>query len=388
MANKKNKQSNYKSSNKKWSAFWIGAIAFIVIAVTLIGLTGWRTSGFKDWTYGFGSPAVSLPDDSQDKPDDGNTDDKPSDEDNKGNVAAGGLSLMTARIAVEDYPIYDIPEGVKSADEISIITTPEKGKFDWAILHLDWENPDSEWASGKDVISFVQLYCTNGLCGNDVGLGYPLSEKVFLIGFEKFAEPIILTCTMTVNGQDYVKTCRVECMSAPEKILGYDVATGTQENFTLDSIKGKTMTMDYQWGTGTVKPDTVNGSLELTLDYGMVGWLQDIVGGYTFANNGMITYSGNQLLDDNFTFGLELEKLLVGEYDETQFWNDFYSYIEQTGESDSYPIMTLTSSLEYYSNGVSICTVYTNTEVRVNSYDDVVTWVTDFELSEDVIILM
>ena len=55
--------ANYNGkSGKKWAAFWTGAIAFIIIMSVLAGLIGWRTSGYKDWTFGFGAPTVSTPD--------------------------------------------------------------------------------------------------------------------------------------------------------------------------------------------------------------------------------------------------------------------------------------------------------------------------------------
>ena len=147
--------------------------------------------------------------------------------------------------------------------------------------------------------------------------------------------------------------------------------------------------MDYVWGVGTLKPDSVSGDLRVELNSTMVSLLMDTGMGYnyTFANNGVITYSGNQLLADDFTFGLDLSKLLVGEYDETEFWNDFHELTVNNPFTDT-PIMTISVDLlEFSLNGEFLCSLTAYAQIFQTDFSNLATWVTDFELSKDVIIL-
>ena len=100
--------ANKNKQKKGIGAFWIGLICFVLVAAVLAGLTGWRTSGFKDWTYGFGSPRAPLPDDT-DNPDDENKDQSDADK-------LSGITLTSKRIAREDFAAYGVSEDAESAN--------------------------------------------------------------------------------------------------------------------------------------------------------------------------------------------------------------------------------------------------------------------------------
>lgn len=371
--------ANKNKQKKGIGAFWIGLICFVLVAAVLAGLTGWRTSGFKDWTYGFGSPRAPLSDDT-DNPDDENKDPSGADK-------LSGITLASKRIAREDFAAYGVSEDAESANELSVQLSPENGKFDTIQWSIDWEDPNSEWvmtgSAGMPVGSVDGFLTIDNTHYTDTGMTDESGRYAVLSLMQRFGETIILTCTVTANGVDYVKTCRIECPSVPESILGYDPSNGQPVPITMESIKTEKLKMDYVWGVGTLKPDSVSGDLRVEISINLMD--TSMGNNYTFANNG-ITYSGNQLLADDFTFGLDLSKLLVGEYDETQFWNDFYDAVQ--GLTPDMPIMTISvDSLEFSLKGEFLCSLTAYAQIFQTDFSNLATWVTDFELSKDVIIL-
>lgn len=377
--------ANKNKQKKGIGAFWVGLICFVLVAAVLAGLTGWRTSGFKDWTYGFGSPRAPLPDDT-DNPDDENKDPSGADK-------LSGITLASKRIAREDFAAYGVSEDAESANELSVQLSPENGKFDTIQWSIAWEDPNSEWvmtgSAGMPVGSVDGFLTIDNTHYTETGMTDESGRYAVLSLMQRFGETIILTCTVTANGVDYVKTCRIECPSVPESILGYDPSSGPNFSITMENIKTEKLTMDYVWGVGTLKPDSVSGDLRVELNSTMVSLLMDTGMGYnyTFANNGVITYSGNQLLADDFTFGLDLSKLLVGEYDETEFWNDFHELTVNSPFTDT-PIMTISVDLlEFSLKGEFLCSLTAYAQIFQTDFSNLATWVTDFELSKDVIIL-
>lgn len=82
--------NKHTQSGKKWGAFWTGFIAFVIILSVLAGVIGWRTGGFKDWTFGFGNPGASVPE----NPDNQDPDNKDPDGDNSGdNPVYGNIEV-------------------------------------------------------------------------------------------------------------------------------------------------------------------------------------------------------------------------------------------------------------------------------------------------------
>ncbi|MDE6441895.1 MAG: hypothetical protein K2L12_03965 [Clostridia bacterium] len=370
-------------SSKKLSAFWIGLIVFLIIATIMAALMGWRTSGFTDWTYGFRSPIASTPDNP-------NTPDNP---DNSGDSSDfGGIMLMSMQIPREMYRSYGIPDEVEEgATEVS---AKIDGRYDYLEWSVAWENPDSEWASGRNIDDFLshgENYRENGSSfwvGNNQG--------------QRIGEPAIITCKLIANGKEYTESCRVEQLRMPKSLwnVDQDYMVG---NVTIDSIKGKTLKVDgLSYFDGTLDVDDIVGDFSIVLDSMLLNSLENLgycfrnstdqVGGLT-QNKGIVTYKNVKPyeLGEERTFGFDLSLVLEGEYDETQFWNAFYD--------------TVTSSPSYNDGSQSVLRLYYNANViygdsvvldgftgearvYVTSFGDLVQWATGIELSKPIIILM
>ena len=219
--------ANYNGkSGKRWAAFWTGATAFIIIMSVLAGLIGWRTSGYKDWTFGFGAPTVSTPDD-KDKPDDG-TDEI--DTDNSFLVSTDkNNSLM--RLAVT--PTNAIPESYT----ITATVKPDNATIkdvDWA---LKFKDASSAWASGKNCEDFVVL--STSLYGGSATIRCKAAfgEQIILTATAKGTPTVTANCTL-----DYVK--RVENTSI----------TFNQSRFYIgEDVERHYVDMSYTLGVGTLE---------------------------------------------------------------------------------------------------------------------------------------
>lgn len=155
MANRNN-QSDYKSSNKKWAGFWAGAIALIIVVAILAGVMGWRTTGFKDWTFGFGSPTISAPDD---KPD--NIDNTTNDNNLIIAPETGASALSYSLEPLTEKASDGSVKVVKDSYTITITYTPSylKGvKIDWS---ANWVNASNVWVAGRQVSDFVSIAPTD-----------------------------------------------------------------------------------------------------------------------------------------------------------------------------------------------------------------------------------
>ena len=107
-----------------------------------------------------------------------------------GEGEGNGISLMSAKIALEDYEEYGISENAESAVSITATITPAEADdktVDWSIK---WKNASSSWATGKTVTDYVTITPTS-----DGALTANAECK------QAFGEQIVITCTSRMNSK-------------------------------------------------------------------------------------------------------------------------------------------------------------------------------------------
>lgn len=200
MATKSNNYGKGVKSNQRtvvqpsWGKFWLGMIAFILVAAILVGLMGWRTNGFKDWTFGFGERTLV---DEIDEPE---------------NMLVTTTEEENAPIKLKAIP--RTASGVHTPAKgyiIAVSVKPDTASDKTLTMTAAWANASSEWATDKSVNEYISWE--------------RLEETQFAISLEckqAFGEQIIITFTSVSNPEisaactcDYIKRVESVAIKAP-----------------------------------------------------------------------------------------------------------------------------------------------------------------------------
>lgn len=146
-----------------------------------------------------------------------------------------GIALTKTVIPVEQYADYGVSALSESAITLTATVTPSYAsdkRLDWII---DWENPSSAWATGKNVTDHVTVSPTT-----DGALTAVVSYR------QAFGESIIVTARSRSNPSAYA-TCKFDCRQiyrgTATELLRYDGHPTRNLNFST-SIYGGVITSD------------------------------------------------------------------------------------------------------------------------------------------------
>lgn len=118
-----------------------------------------------------------------------------------------GIRIAAARMSAEEAASAGVSELSESAYSLTATVTPEyadQQQFDWTV---QFNNAESEWASGKTASDYVTVTpAADGAATATVSCS------------EEFAEPMTITCT--VRGYDLTATCSVDYA---QRITGMNV---------------------------------------------------------------------------------------------------------------------------------------------------------------------
>ena len=181
-----------------------------------------------------------------------------------GEGEGNGISLMSAKIALEDYEEYGISELAESAVSITATITPAEADdktVDWSIK---WKNASSSWATGKTVTDYVTITPTS-----DGALTANAECK------QAFGEQIVITCTSRMNSKataevtvDYVKKLEGTTLTLSQNSGGavLTLSDSTTETWTWQSASNSETDID-NWAKQTVEyTDTLSiGTIDNTV---------------------------------------------------------------------------------------------------------------------------
>lgn len=135
-------------------------LALIIALVAAIGSYGFTQKDFKKWFNGWGKGNETLQPDDPDTTGDGSGENMvltPGEE--------KGLRLMTARIAPADYEANGISAQAETAYVFSVTGYDENHSSEEVYQEFEFtaafNNPSSEWATGKNVTEYINLNVTS-----------------------------------------------------------------------------------------------------------------------------------------------------------------------------------------------------------------------------------
>ena len=189
--NRQNSGYNSESKAKKRSKGIIGVIAAITASALILGaatgVMGYGTNGFKDWSFS------KFVDKTQPN--------APLETDNNGGAVisddgeSNGISLMSARVAPEEYADYGIDtQSVDSVFNLSVTYVPENTTFQQTTYSIAFKNPNSDWAKGKNVTDYATIMQSS-----------EGSKDAQLTVQQSFSEQIIVTARSERNSDIYAK---------------------------------------------------------------------------------------------------------------------------------------------------------------------------------------
>lgn len=190
----------------------------------------WFKNGdLSSWHWSDKSPDEN-PDDSKPNPDDPTpsiTDDGAAELENGD---SNGISLLNAKIPRAAYAANGISAYADTAFTLTATVTPDEAinkAVDWSVA---FENPESEWASGKTAVDYVKVT--------------PVSDGALTATatcMQAFGERIIITAQIRDGSDDLKATCIANYV---EKFLGRD--------FKIFSHSDDQPSRDYGWNWPTV----------------------------------------------------------------------------------------------------------------------------------------
>lgn len=217
------------SSNSRGGKVLTGILAILLILAILGGVIGIG--------YAFGWFNTEPEEQEEQLPDGDDT------EDEENTVitesANNGVSLLSAKIATEDYEQYGISPLASSAYTLTA-TTAEEG-FDITKYELEWsisfKNSSSSWASGKTVTDYCTITPTKE--GGNVAT---------LTNLKAFGEQIVVTVSWTGNSS-VSASCTIDYIARLSN-------AGVRVYFT-DNYEGTTFTLingsSWNGGTSSIK---------------------------------------------------------------------------------------------------------------------------------------
>ena len=103
-----------------------------------------------------------------------------------------GISLMSVRIPVSLYEAYGVSSLAETAQTVIATVSPYNEATNTAVeWTAEWEDPSSEWATGKSVEEYLTL--------TPLGEGYVESKTLTVSCMQPFGEKIVITCTSVDN---------------------------------------------------------------------------------------------------------------------------------------------------------------------------------------------
>ncbi len=251
MAKKYNnrQQQSEKKVVPNWGKFWIGLICFVLVAAVLVCVTGWRTKGFNDWTFGFGNNQTEMKDpadnDGENEDNEGNNGN--ASEDFTGSVIEdsnnNGIKLLSAKLPREAFKANGVSEQADSAYTLTAEVFPDYASdklLDWSV---SWRNSESEFSRGKVVTEYVTVTPTadgafTAICACLKDFGESVTITV-----SSRSNPEVF-CTVTVDYYQRVKSLNyivklngenTDFSADDNGVIKVDY-TGEKKNYTVDIV--------------------------------------------------------------------------------------------------------------------------------------------------------
>lgn len=290
---KNNRQRTYYNNNgsSKTKSGWKGVIAAFTASALILGaaagVMGYGTDGFKDWSFNnfVHKEKVTAP---------------PESNNNGGaivsdNVESNGISLTSARVAVEDYADYGIaPQAADSVFNLSVTYVPENTTFQQTTYTVAFKNPKSEWANGKNVTDYATV--TQSAEG---------SKYAQLTILKPFSEQIIVTARSDRNSSIYVTTTvDYVCTSLSIDIYNSGKVFDADEDIYVKPIV---------WFNGTIVPESV-GNVWFVMN--LYGTFVNVMKSYGFDVPRYFVYQLNEddLYEENSFLSFDTIVRRVGNY--------------------------------------------------------------------------
>lgn len=263
-------------------------IAVLVVVVLIVGVccTGYASRG--DGGKWFENPNLSTwhwsdkPSDTPNEPDDPNEPDTPTTpqiKDDGGaeleNGESNGISLLNAKIPRAAYAANGISAYADTAFTLTATVTPDDAvnkAVDWSVA---FENPESEWANGKNAADYVKV--------TPVSDGALTATAACL---QAFGERIIITAQVRDGSEDLKATCIANYV---EKFLGRE--------FKISSHSDDMPSADYGWN---LTPNNLNPIIDIPQTTNPWAWMQ-----YSLGNCTML--SGQCYYSETYTKGYRAE---------------------------------------------------------------------------------
>lgn len=201
----------------------------------------------------------------KDKPQSGDNNDTPPEEHNtfdglelSNSIDSNGVSLFSAVIAREEYAAYGITPYADTAYTLTATVLPAEATNKAVDYTVDWKNPTSAWASGKNVTEYVNVAQTSDG-----------SLTATATCFKPFEEPIVITCTSRDNpsAQSYVNSNYIKRLINTTLALGNGVVLNGDNSsvYTWYADSDKILN-DYNdiYSIGTKEDNVVNHYVSIT----------------------------------------------------------------------------------------------------------------------------
>lgn len=328
----KNSYQKNSQSEKKWGSFWVGLIAFIVVAAILAGVIGWRTSGFKDWTFGFGNTETKQPEDKD--PIEG-------EDENNGNSVIGGvdnngITLTAAKLPREAFEANGVSPYAESAHVLTATLSPDNASDKTVDWRVEWIDPEEGFAKGKTVTDYVTVTPTSdGALTARAECLREFGAKIQIIVQSRVVSSVRAVCTVDYERKLNYSTFNLTCTENADCSLSLSENNAGVINWKFLPYIGDGDTTLYHWGrynneftdtlseTYTINCNVVSHSIEVSASSELKAYLDSITTinsvyrdyyrrAYTYQGNGSDIFSQRKIIgtyvdgfDGIFKFWLE-----------------------------------------------------------------------------------
>lgn len=175
---------------------------------------------------------------------------------------SNGIMLLSEQIPVEAYSDYGIAQlAADSYYYLNVEYTPENTTYQETDFEIDFKNPDSTWASGKNIINYAYINHTEG------------SKSATLCIVKGFEEQIIVTA----RSQRVPELFATATVDFVHNQIDWSFTTSADE---IDSDYELT---SLSWSGGTIAPNSTN-CLEFRFELpGFAAFMKSK--GYTYSNS-------------------------------------------------------------------------------------------------------
>ena len=207
-----------------------------------------------------------------------------------GEMENHGVKLMSAKIEPTAYADYGIMPTAETAFTLSASISPEDAANHGVDWELSFDNPDSAWASGKDVNEYVSMSPSSDTKSNTISCLQPFGNAIIVTAKSQDNPDISAICrleysqkvtaatlnigniSVNLGGNTEIKYEVSQAVNGPGGVISAEIVTNDVYTIGENYSKAVTFTIPSDTEQWFNVKDLYPSHMEFTMEVGVKNW--------------------------------------------------------------------------------------------------------------------